>query len=506
MTVLQESLVYRVWLALAAIYQESALHRVLAALGQWCTGQIEESRFLAPLCREGVLAKSWRDSLLCRALTAIVTLPGRLLHWWYLAWHLTFEGSFFARLAFAMGEETAIAQSWLIMLLWVIPFAYWDNAYTLTGFALLLLLFHAGAMRRASFRLDLANIGLYPMVCFGAMFLAVAMSYAPSLSLRFLGYHISAALCVLVTVSAVRNGEDLKRLAAGAGVCVAVSSLYGVVQRIQGVEVNISYVDLALNEGMPGRVQSYFDNPNTFAEVLVMLLPLVLALSLCARHWLGKCAAAGVFAVGVAALGMTYSRASWVGIAGAMVVMVFLWRPRLIPAFLLLCCAAVPFLPATIWHRILTITNFSDTSTASRFPLYEAALAVIHRSPLFGAGLGSDAVKKYIKDYNLYHGDAPFVHAHNFYMQVWIEAGLPGILGFLGSVLWNIKRGAHAVRHSEDSAARTLTCGAVSALCGIAVCGMADYPWHYPRVMCIFWFTFAMALAGTKVCRTEAKK
>ena len=213
-----------------------------------------------------------------------------------------------------------------------------------------------------------------------------------------------------------------------------------------------------------------------------------------------------MFAVGVAALGMTYSRASWVGIAGAMVVMVFLWRPRLIPAFLLLCCAAVPFLPATIWHRILTITNFSDTSTASRFPLYEAALAVIHRSPLFGAGLGSDAVKKYIKDYNLYHGDAPFVHAHNFYMQVWIEAGLPGILGFLGSVLWNIKRGAHAVRHSEDSAARTLTCGAVSALCGIAVCGMADYPWHYPRVMCIFWFTFAMALAGTKVCRTEAKK
>ena len=150
MTVLQESLVYRVWLALAAIYQESALHRMLAALGQWCTGQIEESRFLAPLCREGVLAKSWRDSLLCRALTAIVTLPGRLLHRWYRAWQLTFEDSFFARLAFAMGEETAIAQSWLIMLLWVIPFAYWDNAYTLTGFALLLLLFHAGAMRRAS--------------------------------------------------------------------------------------------------------------------------------------------------------------------------------------------------------------------------------------------------------------------------------------------------------------------------------------------------------------------
>lgn len=60
---------------------------------------------------------------------------------------------------------------------------------------------------------DLRAIGFYPVVLFGAMFLAVAFSYAPSLSLRFLVYHASAALCVLVTVSAVRSGEDLKRLA-----------------------------------------------------------------------------------------------------------------------------------------------------------------------------------------------------------------------------------------------------------------------------------------------------
>ena len=85
-------------------------------------------------------------------------------------------------------------------------------------------------------------------------------------------------MCVLVTVSAVRGTEDLKRLAAGGGVCVLVSSLYGVYQRIQGVEVNESYVDLEVNAGMPGRVESYFDNPNTFAEVLILLLPLVLAL------------------------------------------------------------------------------------------------------------------------------------------------------------------------------------------------------------------------------------
>ena len=187
-----------------------------------------------------------------------------------------------------------------------------------------------------------------------------------------------------------------------------------------------------------------------------------------------------------------------------MVVFVFLWKPKLIPGFAVLCVLCIPFLPDTIWNRILTITNFNDSSTASRIPLYEAALEVIKKSPVTGAGLGTAATQAYISDFNLYHGEAPFVHAHNFYLQVWIEAGLLGIIGFVGGMLWNIKRAAHAVRHCDDSAARTITCAAASALCGAMVCGLADYLWNYPRVMCIFWFVFAMAIAGAKLCKVKS--
>jgi O-antigen ligase len=254
---------------------------------------------------------------------------------------------------------------------------------------------------------------------------------------------------------------------------------------------------------MPGRVFSFFDNPNTFAEVLILLLPLVLALLLCSKHLLSKVIACGVFAVGGAALAMTYSRASWVGFACAMVVFVFLWKPKMIPAFILLCIVAVPLLPTTIWNRILTIGNPADTSTSSRIPLYKAAIDVIRVSPVTGGGLGTAATQKFIKDFNLYHARAPFVHAHNFYLQVWIEAGLLGIFGFVSSMLWNIKRTARMARHHADSAARTIGCAAASAMCGAMVCGLADYLWHYPRVMCIFWFVFAMALAATKVCLRE---
>ncbi|MFR7894851.1 MAG: O-antigen ligase family protein [Dysosmobacter sp.] len=140
-------------------------------------------------------------------------------------------------------------------------------------------------------------------------------------------------------------------------------------------------MDLKVNAGMPGRVFSIFDNPNTFAQVLLLLLPLVLALFLTAKHWQWKAICAGIFCVGGMAMAMTYSRASWVGLAVAMAVFVFLWKPKLIPAFILLCVLAVPFLPTTVLNRILTITNTADSSTSSRVSLYKAAIEVIRRSP-----------------------------------------------------------------------------------------------------------------------------
>lgn len=503
MTLLKESFLYHLLLSLLAAYEDSGLHRLAVRAGAWCNRQIDESAVLRPLCREGVVARSWADSAVCGLLSRVVNLPGQLLRRLYLLLEGTFEGSFFANLAFRLGDETSIAQSWLILLLWVIPYEYWNNAYTLMAFVFLLLLLLAGTMGRGGRRLDIQRIGFYPVLFFGAVVLGVVFSLTRNASTRFLIYHVSAALCVLVTVSALRSVEELKRLAAGASGCVAISSLYAIYQRLSGLEVNESYVDMTLNADMPSRVLSFFDNPNTFAEVLLLLLPLTLALILCSRHTWGKLLALAAFGLGVTALGMTYCRAAWIGIACTMVVMVFLWKPKLMPVFIALCFLAVPFLPSSIWNRILTIFNKSDSSTTSRFALFQAGIDVITRRPLSGAGLGTAAVQRYVKLLNLYHARTPFVHSHNTYIQVWAELGILGVTGFVGSVLWGIKRAAHTVRHCGSSAARTITCAACAALCGAMVCGLADYLWNYPRVMCIFWFVFAVAIGGVKLCESE---
>lgn len=150
-------------------------------------------------------------------------------------------------------------------------------------------------------------------------------------------------LCVVVIVSTVETWRHLTRLMAFSSLALLVMSLAGLYQRIQGVEVNPSYVDMNLNKGMPGRVWSFYENPNTFAEVLLLLIPVAIAYMLCSKGWLGRFLGFFSAAVGCVAMAMIYSRASWVGLAFAAVVFVVLWNRKLIPFGILAALVVLAF-------------------------------------------------------------------------------------------------------------------------------------------------------------------
>ena len=92
---------------------------------------------------------------------------------------------------------------------------------------------------------------------------------------------------MLLVVSMVRKYEQLQLMVALAVLGLSVAALYGCYQSYIGVDIVASQQDMNLNQGMPGRVYSFFDNPNNFAEQLAMLLPLNLALFLNSR-WRGS--------------------------------------------------------------------------------------------------------------------------------------------------------------------------------------------------------------------------
>lgn len=495
----------RLWLLLYRAYEKSILCILVRAVTNVWTRWFRHSASMDFLLREGSLAKAWKHSLACTLLNTILNLPAALLHWIYRTFQKVFDGSFFACLGFAVCGEVPAGIGWVMLGILVIPYKQWNNQYSLVGFAALAFLFVLGGMRRRGQRLDFTSIGPYAVLFAFAVVLAWPISTNSADSLRFLFFHLTCMLCVAVTVSAVERPDQLTRLCAFASMAVLVSALAGIGQRLGGLDVNMSYVDMAINKGMPGRVLAFFDNPNAFAEVLVMLLPLAAALVLGSRTLWGRIAALVPLGLGVVALAMTYGRASYIGFAVSMVVFVFLWKRKILPALLLLGVALFPFLPDTVFNRILTIFNSKDTSTASRFPLYEAALRMVAERPIRGAGLGTDAVRYAIRELNLYHGAAPFVHAHNTFLQIWLETGLLGVVSFFAAMVHTVKSAGRVSKMEHcPNEVRLVTIGAAAALAGTLVNSLADYLWNYPRVMVVFWFVFAILLSGVKLAKASA--
>ena len=490
------------WGALYGLYDNSLLARAVRASAawwkRWWSGSVLAWFFFA---RDGVLTSAWRDSRLCRGLNLLVNLPAALLHWLYRSLRPVWDDSFAAQLVFGLGEQVPAATGWVMLAIMIIPYGQWSNTYSLIGFVLLFLLSIAGGMRRRSLRLDTGPVGAWFLLYFAAVCLSWPLSMFPALSARYLPYHITCALCVLTVVSTVEEEKQLVRLAGFGCLGMGAASVEGILQRLGGLEMDRSYVDLSLNADLPSRIFSAYENPNAFAEVLVFLIPVAVGLLLGARSLWWKLVGLGTAGLGGLALIMTYSRGSWVGLAVAGVVFVFLWNRKLLPMFIALALLCVPFLPDHVLNRLLTIFNSGDTSTSSRVPLWEAAIGVLQRSPVTGAGLGGDAGRAAVRELGTFHGSrGAFTHSHNVYLQLWLEHGLLGVAAFLAGCCNAVKRGAKASALSAcPPQARLVIIGAAAAVCGSLVSGMADYLFTYPRVMLIFWFTVSLLLAGVRM-------
>ena len=510
MAVTQTSLLCRffiaIWTALTTGWPHSAPGRLFARMGRAIRGQVEASALCRLVWREGTLPKSWPASLSCRLFTALINLPCALAKWIYKVGRPLWDGSLAFRIVSALGGASFAFLGLFLLAMLCTPHALWNNLYGLMGAAALAVLFVLGSAQRPRLRLELDRLGPYLIFYMGLVVYALAGSMSTSLSVRFFAFHLTGFLLVLLTVSCVRKYEQLQLMVVLAVAGITVAALYGCYQGYVGVEVVPSQQDMIVNEGMPGRVYSLFDNPNNFAELLAMLIPLDLALLLNAKGWRGRVLSLLSLGVCGVAIGLTYGRASWLGLALAILVFLGLMNWRLIPLFVVLGLCAIPLLPQTIYNRILTIGNTQDSSTRYRFSIFAATGELLKTYWLRGVGLGSDVMQAVFRaQYPPMSNGAYPIHTHNNYLQMWVETGLVGGVAYVAMLLHQLKAGVKSVFACPDRRVRTMLCAALAGLCGIMLISVAEYTWFYPRNMFVFWFVFGLIGAGVKLSRTGEK-
>ncbi len=462
--------------------------------------------FILRIPHESCVDIAWRESVGYKVLDWTLNLLPRLFGALYRRFSSAFDSSVLFGLISKLSDNLGLLSGLFLAAVLMIPQSKWNNMYSLLGALALACLFLVYAMRKRGRGFKVAEIGPYIAAFAAFAIISFLTSESRSLSLRFLAFHLTCMIMTLIIVSTITDRKQLNLflIAMLAGFAVAVA--YGCYQAKVGVKVVLWQVDTNVNKNMPGRVYSFFENPNGFAELLVLLTPFVAVMIANEKETLGKLLALLILGGCAVAMAATYSRAGYLAFAAIFGLFVLFLNWKLIPAFLVLGIVMIPLLPDTIYYRLLSILK-GDTSISSRAYTYNSAIKLIMDYWGLGVGLGTDVVQKTARSYSYYSNGYKFIHSHNTFMQIWVEMGILGILSFLGTFSNWFKRSAAWIidgRCPRDL--RNIILAGVSAIIGELIFGLVDYVWFYPRVMLIFWVVISVTISAAVLASSEAKR
>lgn len=389
-------------------------------------------------------------------------------------------------------------------LMMIVPGAMWNNAYAVIGAVLLCGLYYFVYLSGRKFGTDFCAVPVSLIAFVVAIAGGVLMTPVRSDGIRIALFFVSAIIFALIVWGSVSDEKTLKVFVTIMISALFVMCLYAVYQNYVGVPTDILLTDVNTNTGMPGRVYSTFDNPNNFAEVIVLIIPFVYAMIICSTRKSAKAAFAVIFIVCVAALAMSYSRSCYVAFAIASVVFAILYDWRLLIPLGIIVLVCIPFLPHSVVSRILTIGSMDDTSNSYRIYLWDGVVKLIRHSGLTGIGIGPEAfAKAYPPFASIWATKAP--HSHMLYMELLVELGVVGVFGFLSFMFSSLKKGLAAYNRTTKPL-RCIIIAAISAFAGISFTACAEYIWFYPRVMFVFWIVVGILLAAVRCAQKQKNK
>jgi O-antigen ligase len=254
------------------------------------------------------------------------------------------------------------------------------------------------------------------------------------------------------------------------------------------------------------RVMALYGSPDNLGLLLDRVVPFWFAALLVAR-WRGRqlAAALAVGAVLVCALGFTFSRGAWVGVAIACIALSLRYRWGRKVAVL---CAIIA-IGAVAWKgpSVVRALQTGHANTAERrVYVWKSAARLIRDHPILGVGPdnfihyyapGND---KYLKGCRPGLGymdqaaaDEPCLsHPHNEFLDFWLSAGIAGLVAFLWLMIafW---RNVFAALNRVDGAARILLLGAAGAMLASLIHGFVDNFYFLADLSVIIWLLCGIA-------------
>lgn len=488
------------------IWLQSAAFAFLQTIFRAFSRSFSNSAIVHFFVRESRVEPIYRQSLFARIFKAILDFIICLLKRLFAAIFRASEGSVtssfinrFVKGSFFINFETILGG--FICLMFIIPHDYWSNTFALLAslglFALYLLM--VGAGKRKTYYLH--DLGFPILLFVFACVFSLAFSSARSDSFRVLLFYITSLLFFYVISADITTRERMMKLLGFIYIAVVISALYAIYQRFTGVDVSASLTDLEINKGVPGRVYGTLGNPNNYAEFLVIMTPLsAVFASNVKRTWMRVPLCMGV-AFPFIALLMTYSRSCWISMLLACAVFVYYANKKLVPAFLLICIAAFPFLPDSVMVRIASLFNTEDSSNMFRVYVWTGTIGIVRDYIFTGIGLGPESFAAVYPAYAHHKALVGAPHSHMVYMELFVELGILGFLSFMWFMLRLWKDSACSLLRTSDKTTKFVLIACISSLIGIAFAFGVEYVWYYPRTFFAYFILAGIATAAIRMAR-----
>jgi putative inorganic carbon (HCO3(-)) transporter len=248
-------------------------------------------------------------------------------------------------------------------------------------------------------------------------------------------------------------------------------------------------------------------NPNVMGGSLVLLESGLAAILVFRWSGLGRLGRAGLGAALLAIAGvmvLAQSRTALVALAAALGLLVLLrFKHGWAMVGLGLCLAAALVLqagPQQVWDSLGGVTGGTETFTR-REQIWNRAKLVIQDFPLTGIGMGTfsqvvDTV------YPLSASPVHIPHAHNLFLQIAVDLGLPGLAAWLACwftvifMAWQLYRSG-----PKGGLVNGLGAAVLCSQCALGVNGLLDAVTWDTRPAVIVWVIWGLTAAAWRINR-----
>lgn len=292
----------------------------------------------------------------------------------------------------------------------------------------------------------------------------------------------------------LRSLALLKRVVAALLSSALLVALYGFYQYIFGVDISaFEWVDVNQFPDLKVRVFSTLQNPNLLAGFLVTVISLVIGLSLKLTNNDSRLSMLTLALVLAGCLILTYSRGAWLSLAIIIGAFGLFYDRRLL--WLLLIGPAAMLCFSEVSSRVVSIFQPVDTSSTLRLALWHSTLAMIRDNPVSGIGWGAYWLVYPHYDYFIQNEGTVIFHAHNMYLHLAAETGLPGLGAFAAFMYFHARTAVSMLNKGCPEWVKGLLAGLAAAILGFAVSGLTDHILFSIQISMLAWLLFAVVAA-----------